>query len=178
MSFSTKDVLRDDHVKGSHLLSLPASKGENGQAIEECDIDGMFKFIGEIGKYQIGVNLIMSLFIIAPTYQSLMLVFVGYSPSWKCSRAGNISGACNISGDVSEGMPNFNERCSMDAIYWEYAVPIDYSIVSQVCDKPISLCSQEDFLKVSNKSFDEALRKYYKIRSSFGLTIMQIFRRS
>lgn len=138
--------MENDNLLFQEKMIHPQEKMEKNENNKYVDVDEYLEYIGSFGRFQILLLLLFCLIIIAPTYQTLVMTFIGHSPSWRCAIQPingtilNVSNAnvCNIKGDVNKGNDNYDDRCKMDRKLWKYTTDNSYSIVTQwdlVCDK-------------------------------------------
>jgi len=93
------------------------------------DIDNYLKVIGQFNKFQILLLLLFCFIVIPSTYQTLVMSFVGHSPSWRCVDQPNatvlaaavntshVTGTkkeCLVLGDVESKHEKYEERCDMN----------------------------------------------------------------
>ena len=91
------------------------------------NIDQILVKIGEFGRFQILMEAIQCFLQIPYTLMILLPYFTQDSPAWKCSTN---STKCNVTGEL----PSENKlRCSIPRSEWDYVLPKEYSIVTQVC---------------------------------------------
>ena len=90
------------------------------------DIDTVLVNVGEFGRYQILLEAIHCLLQIPYTLMILLPYFTQDSPAWKCAVN---STRCNVTGEL----PSTDKlRCTIPRRDWEYALPKDYSVVTEV----------------------------------------------
>ena len=94
-----------------------------------ADIDHVLPLIGELGRYQIIVLVILSLAVMPPSLQWLGIYFLADDPPWRCVTN---STKCNISGVINADSPWDNLRCKLPREDWEYVEGKYYSIVTEV----------------------------------------------
>ena len=91
------------------------------------NIDQILTNVGEFGRFQILMEAIHCLLQIPYTLMILLPYFTQDSPAWRCSLN---STKCNETGSL----PSTNKlRCKLPRSEWEYTLPKDYSIVTEVC---------------------------------------------
>ena len=94
------------------------------------DVDHMLDAIGGYGFFQKRNSLLLGLIIFVLTFQTLVMVFIGAEPDWKCAAE---SVACKQNGTFGSSHNFYKARCSMNRSDWEYTQPFT-SIVTEVCD--------------------------------------------
>ena len=94
------------------------------------DIDEILPHVGEFGLFQILLEGILCISRISGTYQVLIVYFTAYNPAWQCVKGRNSS--CKFNGTFTSSGPNYQKRCNMPRVNWEYTQSDDYSIVTQV----------------------------------------------
>ncbi|EDO45833.1 predicted protein, partial [Nematostella vectensis] len=98
------------------------------------DIDKILSSIGGFGFFQKRNSFILGLVIFIATFQTVLIVFVGMEPPWKCAQD---STTCTLNGTFSSGDENYDSRCSMNRSDWEFTSGFT-SIVSEwdlICGK-------------------------------------------
>lgn len=91
------------------------------------NIDQILTNVGEFGRFQILMEAIHCLLQIPYTLMILLPYFTQDSPAWMCSVN---STRCNETGPL----PSTNKlRCKLPRSEWEYTLPKDYSVVTEVC---------------------------------------------
>lgn len=93
------------------------------------NLDEILPYIGELGRYQMGLIFIMSLTILIAGFPVLIMFFAGQNPSWQCVTN---STTCTLNGTFKSGDKHYEDRCSMPRSSWTFTKPKDYSIVTQV----------------------------------------------
>ena len=94
------------------------------------DVDGYQKTIGEFGKMQIFLQIMMSVMLIPNAYQYMLLVFIGDNPPWKCT---GLSAECNQTDIFDFSHARYNQRCLLEnRSSWTFTQPKKYSIVTEV----------------------------------------------
>lgn len=101
---------------------------------KHIDVDEFLLLIGQFGKSQKLLMLILYLMMFPHSYHTLSWHFTGHSPPWKCSTTGigGFNAECNISGTIDVGDPFYESRCTMQRKSWDFVVPKEYSIVTEV----------------------------------------------
>ena len=89
-------------------------------------IDQILVYIGEFGRFQIILEIIACLLQIPYTLMILLPYFTQDSPSWKCVSNSTV---CNVTGELAS---SDKLRCQIPRSEWEYSMPKDYSIVTEV----------------------------------------------
>ena len=95
------------------------------------DVDDFIEEVGEFGLYQILMTFIYCVILFPTAYQTLVMAFVGFNPTWTCSGHGLASGACNLTGEISEDNDFYDTRCSMNRYDWEFTKDRKFSIVTE-----------------------------------------------
>ena len=114
------------------LKNNSETKGEVGEekTASSLEVDDILL---EIGQYGLSQKLLVGIFcmlMIPSTYQSLIMTFIGNSPTWRCAIN---STQCNITGEVFDKTHDFYEkRCKMERSSWEYTKDQTFSIVTEV----------------------------------------------
>ena len=107
---------------------------------EEVDVDEYLLDVGEFGRMQILLVGMFCLLIMPPTYQTLIMAFVGSNPPWQCVQPiTNKECPFKNSFDIKDE-DHYKKRCSMKRSSWEFTKPKEFSIVTEVCQPllPIS----------------------------------------
>ena len=92
-------------------------------------LDDVLPYVGELGKYQIILIIIMALATLVAGFPVLIMFFAGQNPPWQCQTNSTV---CRLNGTFKSGEKNYEARCSMPRSEWKFTKPIDYSIVTQV----------------------------------------------
>ena len=87
-------------------------------------VDEYLEIIGSMGLFQILAISIFCLSLIVPSCQALILIFIGDTPSWKCS---GIDIRCNSTTTYSN-----KSNCKLERNAWYFTKPKSYSIVTEV----------------------------------------------
>ena len=93
------------------------------------NLDDVLPYVGELGKYQIILIIIMALATLVAGFPVLIMFFAGQNPPWQCETNSTV---CRLNGTFKSGGKNYEARCSMPRSEWKFTKPIDYSIVTQV----------------------------------------------
>ena len=96
------------------------------------NVDGFIKTIGEFGKAQKLITLLLSLMIIPTASQRIIMVFIGDEPPWTCVSDNRTTLLCNYNGTFSKSNSVYQKRCSMSRLSWNFTKPQTYSVVTQV----------------------------------------------
>ena len=96
------------------------------------NVDDFIKTIGEFGRAQKLITLLLSLMIIPTAYQRTIMVFIGDEPPWTCVSDNRPTLRCNYNGTFSESNTLYQNRCSMSRLSWNFTKPQTYSVVTQV----------------------------------------------
>ena len=96
------------------------------------NVDDFIKTIGEFGKAQKLITLLLALMIIPTAFQRTIMVFIGDEPPWMCVSDNRTSLNCNHNGTFSESNSLYQKRCSMSRLSWNFTKPQAYSVVTQV----------------------------------------------
>ncbi|XP_065651406.1 solute carrier family 22 member 4 isoform X2 [Hydra vulgaris] len=143
MSFADEQIVNFDKNEKQEAKSLINQQNENSDEtnkeekkdFEKLDVDGILFLIGEFGRSQILLMIMLSLLMIPTAYQSLSITFIGLNPPWRCT---NNSKECNRQGEFSINDEFYKQRCSMKRDSWTYVTEKDFSIVTEwdlVCEK-------------------------------------------
>ena len=108
-------------------LEVKGTKGQNSMVID--NLDDILPYVGELGKYQIFLIIIMALATLISGFPILIMFFAGQNPPWQCETNSTI---CKLSGTFKSGEKNYKARCSMPRSEWKFTKPKEYSIVTQV----------------------------------------------
>jgi len=111
-------------------------KIQHNHDIKYLEIDDFLELIGPFGKSQKLLLVMFSLIIIPSVYQTLIMSFVGSSPSWKCVGNGT---KCSL---IHKNTTSFTlkdsvfdskdvRRCNLSRDLWEYIEENSYSIVTE-----------------------------------------------
>ena len=96
------------------------------------NVDDFIERIGEFGKAQKVISLLLSLMIIPTASQRTIMVFIGDEPPWTCVSDNRTNLFCNNNGTFSESNSLYQKRCSMSRLFWNFTKPQTYSVVTQV----------------------------------------------
>ena len=96
------------------------------------NVDEFIKTIGEFGKAQKLITLMLSIMIVPTVYQRSIIVFIGDEPPWTCLSDNRTTLLCNKTGTFSESNSLYQKRCSMSRFSWKFTKPQTYSVVTQV----------------------------------------------
>ena len=88
------------------------------------NIDEMISIVGEFGRFQWMLEVVLCIMIFPQTYQVLIMYFAALTPTWRC--IANTS--CPFNGTLAS---DNTARCNLARNEWEYTEPIGYSIVTQ-----------------------------------------------
>jgi len=115
------------------------------QKIVLKDVEETFPYIGQFGRFQIRLLVILTLMKIPQSAFILMMYFVAMNPSWKCAEN---SVECSWNHTFSS---DDQLRCNMSREAWQYTESKTFSLVTEfdlVCGKEwiIYLCSSVYFL--------------------------------
>lgn len=91
------------------------------------DSDEILQKIGSYGFFQKRNTLLLGLIIFILTFQTVLMVFVGAEPSWKCSAN---SEKCTGNGSYNSGHGFYKARCEMNRSDWEFTQELT-SIVTE-----------------------------------------------
>ena len=131
-------------------LSQPSTE-ELTQRERLLDIDEFVLEVGQFGLYQKLITFVYCLLILAPVYQTMVMAFVGFSPTWKCSKSGLLTGSCNMTEEITSDHVHFDKRCNLNRSHWQFTKDTKFSIVTEfdlVCSMtPVYLfCSAAVYL--------------------------------
>ena len=94
-------------------------------------LDEALEISGSLKRIQLLYQLFF-LFIIAFTfYQSLLSVFAGDSPAWRCTNNSTLFCRQNIDQEIKITNKNFSKRCELKREEWVYVTPNSYSYVTE-----------------------------------------------
>ena len=88
-------------------------------------VDQLLPLIGELGRFQITLCLILSVMVYLTAFPNTIMYFTSGSPPWRCAANSSVcteNGTFNVS-DV--------RRCSMSRSEWEFTMPDTFSIVTK-----------------------------------------------
>ena len=94
-----------------------------------ADIDHVLPLIGELGRHQIIVLVILSLAVMPASLQWSVIYFLADDPPWRCVTN---STKCNVSELIKAGSTWNTLRCKIPREDWEYVEGKHYSIVTEV----------------------------------------------
>ena len=97
-------------------------------AEQYVSVDEMLHHVGEFGRFQWMIQLLLCVMQFPPTFPSLIMYFAALTPAWRCSTNHNNS-FCNSTNRV---FPYSDERrCEWPREEWEYVKWKGYSVVTQ-----------------------------------------------
>ena len=108
-------------------LEVKGTKGQSSMVID--NLDDVLPHVGELGKYQIFLIIIMALATLISGFPLLIMFFAGQNPPWQCETNSTL---CKLNGTFKSGEKNYKARCSMPRSEWKFTKPKEYSIVTQV----------------------------------------------
>ncbi|XP_047145037.1 solute carrier family 22 member 15-like isoform X1 [Hydra vulgaris] len=106
------------------------------EEIKEQDVDSILISIGEFGRCQKLLLVVISFLMIPTASQVLIMTFLEINPSWRCS--GNGSFECNRTGEFSISHEFYHNRCKMKRNSWSFVKEKGFSIITEwdlVCGK-------------------------------------------
>lgn len=123
-------------VEEEEMMEILDSKPENGKLIangyynkkyhtETVTSDEFLKLIGEYGKFQKLLNLIVCVIYYFVGFQVYIAYFLVLTPTWFCKAN---STSCTLNGTQSE--ENLY-RCRIPRSEWEYTEPVHFSVVTE-----------------------------------------------
>ena len=121
----TDDVIETTHTTVDRSITV-------GTAEANLNVDDFIKTIGEFGKVQKLVTLILWLMTIPCVYQISIIIFIGDEPPWTCASDNSSTLLCDKNDTFSESHSFYQKRCSMSRLSWNFTKPQAYSIVTQV----------------------------------------------
>ena len=120
-------------VIANHVTKDVNEATHNTEATQaELNVDDFIKTVGEFGKAQKVIILLLSLMSIPNAYQRTIVVFIGDEPQWTCVSDNKTNLFCNKNATFSESHSLYQKRCSMSHLSWNFTKPQTYSIVTQV----------------------------------------------
>ena len=141
-----KEHVASDEVSEEQVVNNSTFTNTNSTS-QEMSIDQFLELIGDFGKGQKLIILLISIMVAPPFYQFLIMVFIGYNPPWRCGSQKNMSTNCGTNGTTfALGDDFYKQRCSMPRSSWEYVESTSFSIVTKVI-------STFDWLLVSDVFF-------------------------
>ena len=115
------------------------------------DVDQVLQHINELGPYQWRILLMFTFIFFPCTYQTLIMTFVAYEPSWQCSvnATSCLVGNSSINDIYNTSTANkwmYERRCKLNRSDWRYADSSLYegphnTIVTEVSTSVISWLS-------------------------------------
>ena len=136
-TFVIANHVTDDVCQATHITQDRSTI--SGTAEAEINVDGYLKTIGEFGKAQKLITLILSLMTVPCVYQNSIIIFIGDEPPWTCASDNSSTLPCDKNGTFSESHSFYLKRCSMSRSSWNFTKPQTYSVVTQV-NVSILLC--------------------------------------
>ena len=102
-------------------------KSDDGN--NEKTVDEVLKVIGDFGKYQWILLLMLSYCMMCLGLQALTMTFISNDPGWQCVNNSNV---CNFTSVVTPTMSHFKKRCDMTSSQWKFPDDAPTSIVTEV----------------------------------------------
>ena len=99
---------------------------------KKYEVDEILPFVGEFSRFQIVVEILLCISIIPPTLQLLIMYFAALNSPWRCA-ANSTSCIFPRNQTIGSDSADYKARCNMERSDWEFVVPKDFSIVTQVC---------------------------------------------
>ena len=121
----TEDVYETTHMTGDSSIIF-------GKSEAQLNVDDFMKTIGEFGKAQKLITLILWLMTVPCVYQISIIIFIGDEPPWTCASDNSSNLLCDKNGTFSESHSFYQKRCSMSRLSWNFTKPQTYSVVTQV----------------------------------------------
>ena len=121
----TENVYETTHTTGDRSILF-------GKSEAELNVDDFIKTIGEFGKAQKLITLILWLMTVPCVYQISIIIFIGDEPPWTCASDNSSTLLCDKNGTFSESHSFYQKRCSMSRLSWNFTKPQTYSVVTQV----------------------------------------------
>ena len=125
---------RDESSNGTYLDACV----ENQADYVYVSSDELLSQAGGCGTFQFVLVLVVCSLQFSVAYQTLNMYFVGQDPPWKCT-SDNVTQFCrDHPGQLFdiEHETLFKQRCSMNRSYWQYSIPRNWSVVTEVrCSK-------------------------------------------
>ena len=122
-------------------------------------IDDVLDKIGSFGRYQLRLLLIFGfMYLFGSSILVMIPTFLSIEPPWRCKEG---SSACNLTGIFKPGDHNYNFRCSIPRVDWEFDTnEITNSVVTEVSPA----CRRFDFksLTAHNKMVAVKKKKHVK----------------
>ena len=124
---------KEAFVIANHVTEDVNETADTIEDIEaELTVDDFIKTIGEFGKAQKLITLIICLMIVPCGYQNVIIVFIGDEPPWSCISDNITASLCDQNGTFLETHSFYQKRCSMSRLSWTFTKPEIYSVVTQV----------------------------------------------
>ena len=92
------------------------------------DSDEVLEKIGSYGLFQKRNTLLLGLIIFILSFQTVLMVFVGAEPAWRCA-PGRFR--CTANGSFAAGQDFYKARCDMNRSDWEFTPGLT-SIITEV----------------------------------------------
>ena len=110
---------------------------------EKVDVDDILHLVGGFDRFQWICNAAFCIMVIPPSFQVLIMYFVGLKPLWKCMDNSNV---CTLNG-THDSTNTF--RCTISRNEWEFTEPKGFSIATQFD----IYCSEEWLLDLTTGMF-------------------------
>ena len=101
-------------------------------------LDEVMEISGSLKGIQLFYQVFIFSVIFFGFYQSLLSVFAGDSPPWRCTKNSSLFCRQNAGLDIGIMNMNFSKRCEMNREEWMYTTPNNYSYVTEfdlVCER-------------------------------------------
>ena len=97
----------------------------NSPTKKSVNVNEMIVIVGEYGRFQKILTLMLSLLTIPSGFNITNIYFLADRPNWMCALNSTV---CTLNGTFKS---NDNRRCLLPRNDWEYVVPKDYSVQTQ-----------------------------------------------
>ena len=95
---------------------MSTNKEKENPKVKMVNIDEMLEIVGEYGRFQKMINVILCVFTLPSFYHVMLAFFAAHDPEWKCKA--NTSCEAQYGNGTFESAKNF--RCSFDRTEWTY----------------------------------------------------------
>ena len=123
------DTFMSDAIKNNDDIGMAILEEPVAEETKEYDVDGILTLIGEFGRSQIVLTIILCFLMIPTACQVLIMTFLGVNPPWTCN---NGSIECNRAGVFSVNHEFYYRRCVMKRESWRFVKEKEFSIVTEV----------------------------------------------
>ena len=106
-------------------------EGDGGTEEKRVTLDEAMEISGSLKRIQLFYQVFFLYVIFFTFYQSLLSVFAGDNPPWRCTKTSSLFCRQNIDLDIDITNTNFSKRCEMNREEWMYTTPKTYSYVTE-----------------------------------------------